>query len=296
MKICVYHKQERKFIDTAHYLSKKQIDADFKIKDMFILELLEETLKGYRQAISNLGGKLEFFSCKELRDYSREKDDEIDFIKFCSQHIDQLRRENRNGTANNQRTVRNSLIDYFKRSSVAIIEINSNMFFTYDRYLRTERNLTRINQFGRKVHERKGLVSSGVYNHMRDLRTLFNAACKFYNNEDLGLYKIKHYPFKKYKIGSAPLTRKRNISVEQVMTIRNCKVKEGSRAELARDLFMLSFYLCGMNAVDFYHLNEANPACERLEYHRSKTTINTLQCIANLQLINKTVFQDETSG
>ena len=43
-----------------------------------------------------------------------------------------------------------------------------------------------------------------------------------------------------------------------------------SRGELARDMFMLSFYLCGINAVDLYKgdyiLNN-----DRLEYNRSKT-------------------------
>jgi hypothetical protein len=103
-----------------------------------------------------------------------------------------------------------------------------------------------------------GLSDSGLHNHMRDLRTLFNAACNMYNNEDLGIYRIKHYPFKKYKVGSAPLTKKRNNSLEEVRAIRDCVTKVGSRAELAKEIYMLSFYLCGMNAVDFYpnHLHD----------------------------------------
>jgi len=87
----------------------------------------------------------------------------------------------------------------------------------------------------------------------------------------LGLYKIKHYPFKKYKVGSSPLTKKRNITIEQVKVIRDCNPKKESRAELARDLFMLSFYLCGMNAVDFYNLKKKDIKDGRIEYNRAKT-------------------------
>jgi hypothetical protein len=87
----------------------------------------------------------------------------------------------------------------------------------------------------------------------------------------LGLYKIKHYPFKRYKIGSAPLTKKRNITIEQVKAIRDCETPKESRAELARDLFMLSFYLCGMNAVDFYNLRKKEIKNDRIEYNRAKT-------------------------
>jgi integrase len=106
---------------------------------------------------------------------------------------------------------------------------------------------------------------------MRDLRTLFNAACGKFNNEDLGIHRIKHYPFKKYKVGSAPLTRKRNNTLDDVRMIRDCNTKAGSRAELAKDIYMLSFYLCGMNAVDLYQLTKKDIRNGRIDYNRSKT-------------------------
>jgi hypothetical protein len=56
--------------------------------------------------------------------------------------------------------------------------------------------MTRLNQEKKVVKTtKKGLADSGLHNHMRDLRTMFNAARNLYNNEDLGIYKIKHYPF-----------------------------------------------------------------------------------------------------
>jgi integrase len=106
---------------------------------------------------------------------------------------------------------------------------------------------------------------------MRDLRTLFNGACNMYNNEDLGIYRIKHYPFKRYKVGSAPVTKKRNNTLEEIIKIRDCVTKPGSRAELAKEIYMLSFYLCGMNAVDLYHLTRNNIRNGRIDYNRSKT-------------------------
>src|SRR5687768_14174881 len=50
------------------------------------------------------------------------------------------------------------------------------------------------------------------------------------------------------------------------------RLKLISRAELARDLLMLSFYMCGMNAVDLYHLSHFRAGDKRLEYNRSKTS------------------------
>lgn len=64
------------------------------------------------------------------------------------------------------------------------------------------------------------MQTGGIYSHMRDLRTLFKEARRIYNNEDIGVVKIKHYPFKVYKIGAPPKPQKRNISAEQVNKLK----------------------------------------------------------------------------
>lgn len=125
VKICLYHKGNRRYLDTSHFVSKRQMDGSFNIKDSVLKRVVEDSLDRYREAISLLGGKIEFFTCESLLQYL--DDTEIDFIKFCGEHIDQLRKENRGGTANTHRVVRNSLIDYFGRESVSINEIHSNI-------------------------------------------------------------------------------------------------------------------------------------------------------------------------
>lgn len=272
VKICVHHKDLRRYLDTNHYVVKKQLTKDYKIKDPFIADKVEQQLRDYRKMISELDDRLDYFTADSLRDYLRDKDEDIDFIKFCTQHVERLKKEGRGGSAKNQAVIRNSLVDYFKRPSVSIKEINSNMLMAYERYLRSERTMTRYNQDNKPVVKtEKGLSDSGLHNHMRDLRTLFNAAREIYNNEDLGIYRIKHYPFKKYKVGSPPLTKKRNNTLEQVLTILDCVTTPGSRAELAKELYMLSFYLCGINAVDLYQITERDIRNGRLDYNRSKT-------------------------
>lgn len=277
VKIRVYHKKEKKIIDTPHFLSLKQLakvkgKKEFNIKDPFVLDIVDKKLKDYRKTISELEDKLEFFTAETLRDYLKNKDEEIDFIKFCGNYIQQEKDDGRDGSAANHRAVRNHLIDFFKRESVSINDIHYNMLVQFERYLKSERTITRINQLGKPVTTiSKPVSETSLYNYMRDLRTLFNAALDYYNNEDLGIILIKHYPFKKYKVGSAPLTENRNNNLEEVIRIRDCKVLPDSRAELARDLYMLSFYLCGMNAVDLFKITEYDIRNGRVDYNRSKT-------------------------
>jgi hypothetical protein len=81
-----------------------------------------------------------------------------------------------------------------------------------------------------------------------------------------------HYPFKKYKLIRPTENKKPKLTVKQIIAIREFVAKPGSRMELARDLFMLSFYLCGMNAVDLYKLPEDEIMLNRVDYNRSKTS------------------------
>lgn len=272
VKVCIFHKGQRRYINTNHYLIGKQLTSKFKIKDKFIADLVERQLIDYRKTVSELSNKLSSFSAEALRDYIKERDADIDFIAFCDMHIKKTKLEGREGTAHNHSRIKNSLIDYFGRQAVSITEINSVMLYSYECFLKSERKMERINQLGKiVVINRPAMSEIGLHNHMRDLRTLFNEARDFYNNEDLEFYRIKHYPFKKYKLGRVPLTKKRNNSIADILLIRDCITEPGSRAELAKELYILSFLTCGMNAVDIYNCTKNNIIDGRINYNRTKT-------------------------
>lgn len=278
VKIRVFHKTQVRFIHTEHYVSDKQIKkhpknkTEYLIKDPFLKKILNNELEDYRIAISNLGSRLKLFSPDELKNYLTENDEDIDFIEFCNEYIEELKSEKKEKSAANYNTVKNSLIDFFKREKVLADEINLDMLFDWEKYLRTERKIIRLNQFNRPVTTvQKPLKDAGIHNYMRDLRGLFNHARKRYNRKSLGVIRIEHYPFEEFKIIDAPQTKKRNTQVKTLKDIRDCNPKSDSRAELARDLFILSFYMCGLNAVDLFQIDESNIINGRLEYNRSKT-------------------------
>jgi integrase len=272
VKIRVSHKGGNHYIDTTHFVTGKQLTAKFKVKDTFIIDLLNETLKGYRKAISELEVKIELYNSETLRDFLLGKDKDINFIDFSLVHIDELFKAGRDGSAKTLKTVVLSLIDYFKRPIVLPKEINGTMLAQYEDYLRKPRIITRSDQYLiPRTRTVKALKDTGIHNHMRDLRILFKAAMKKCNKPELGEIKILHNPFETYQIVGAPETKKRNITIQQIINIMKCDVKPGSRPELAKELFTLSFFMCGMNAVDLYELTKDNIVNGRLEYNRSKT-------------------------
>ena len=91
-----------------------------------------------------------------------------------------------------------------------------------------------------------------------------------YNDEDLGVLRIAHNPFIKYKIPKNQVTRKRSLTTEQIRAIKSYSVPDNmTGVMIARDVFIMSFIMVGMNSVDMYYLGIPNKG--RLEYDRRKT-------------------------
>lgn len=283
VKIRVWHDKKPAYIDTVHFVTIKQLGKKSKdskslvIKDNFILDRIAPDLKEYRDWISNNESYIERSSAKQIRDRLVSLKDEdspevIDFLAFCKGFIEVKKNTPKASSARTLQTVYNSLVDYFKSDHLPITEINYNFLKKYETYLSSPRELTRKNHSGLvRTYIQKGVAEAGLHNHMRDLRLLFNEARNEFNDEDLGVMKIRHYPFKKYKVHTVPLTEHRDRTIEEVIKIRDCNLPDGSRAELARDLGMLSLYLLGMNAADLYRLPIMDGTEKRIDYNRAKT-------------------------
>ena len=95
--------------------------------------------------------------------------------------------------------------------------------------------------------------------HLRNLRAVFNDAL-----ED-GMTHAS-YPFKRFKIRTA-LTDDRSLTPEELRAIRDAECSP-SLAKY-RDLFMLSFYLCGLNLEDILQLRGMKGG--KIEIQRIKT-------------------------
>jgi integrase len=271
VKICISHNRDRRYIDTPHYVNDKKLSKDLSIKDTFLNSIINSTLEEYRTAVSKLGRRLEYFDVEMLKDYLLNKDQIIDFLKFCQIHLDNLKANGQIKSEANYKTVRNSLHDFMNGKLLPIENITLTFLSSYERYLRGERKMKRVDQFSREYTIiGKPLSDASVHCYLRDFQGLFSAAMVYYNKPSLGLIPISYNPFNEYKIISAPPTEKRALTTTQLLAIKDSKPLENTRAELAQKLGMLSFYLCGINAVDLYKM-EYQIVNGRIEYNRSKT-------------------------
>ncbi len=103
--------------------------------------------------------------------------------------------------------------------------------------------------------------SSSFY--MRVLRATYNRAV------DLGLTDQK-FPFRHVYTGVSK-TFKRAVPLEAIRSIKNLCLPAGSSIEMARDMFMFSFYTRGMSLVDMAYLRKKDLRNGQLCYFRRKT-------------------------
>lgn len=118
-------------------------------------------------------------------------------------------------------------------------------------------NLDWLRRFEKHMKD-SGMKTNAIGIHLRNIRAVFNYAI----DEEITTL----YPFRKFRIKKEE-TRKRSLTVEQLKMLRDYPCEPYQ--ERYRDIFMLMFYLIGVNAVDLFNVKELVNG--RLEYKRAKT-------------------------
>jgi integrase len=281
VSIRVYWKNKVSYIGTEYYITEHQISqrkGSFEIKDTLIIAELTKRIEIFEKEKIKLGSKIYNYSAKELSAYyenliSKRESEIIDFIKFGREYCD-IEKKKKDGK-NVLRTITTlNVIEDYKPDGLPIKDVTSKFLIGFQEYLKTERTIKRKNQFGKEVITIKKPCSDiTVVDYMTDIRTLFNAALLHYNDEENDTVKIFHYPFRKYKLPTIPESKKRNISKENIIKIFNIGDDElkFERTIFARDIFILSFILIGINLKDLYELNAKDCSNGRITYMRAKT-------------------------
>ena len=261
VSIRIYWQGKKAYIRTEYYVGQAQINQKkgaFELNDIFIINRLASRIELFEK--EKLKIDINRYSAKKLADYfkkltSNSNDDDIDILKFGYQYCEQRKVEGK--SYSRIVTTLNNLSD-FSKGELSIFSLTSKKLKEFEQFLKTERKITRYNQFKKQVTIIRPPCSNHcIADYMSDLRTVFNAAIYEYNDEDLGDLKIKHYPFRKYKMPQIPETPKRNIIPEQIRKLAEF-TSTSNRANIARDVFMLSFFFVGMNTADIYNLKKEN--------------------------------------
>lgn len=253
--VSLSHNSQRVLISTDYIISAKDVCKGKITNASKKAEIYANEIVKYQRLVDEIPA-IDVLSAKTIKDIITTKKvdaDVVDFFAFADGYIQDLEVMGRKGTANSYKYSLASFRNYIKRKELYTFEITSAMLQQYIRAM---------------IAEGKAPKSINVY--ITHLKVLFNACRDAFNDYDLGDIKIKNYPFKKLNV---PIVEKdagqKAISVEDLRRLVALDVPYN--LVIAKDLFLLSFYLLGMNMTDMYHLTKKAYKDGHITYSRQKT-------------------------
>ncbi|MEG2772246.1 MAG: site-specific integrase, partial [Alistipes sp.] len=219
----------------SSYPNAKQLNAE-----------IESVYSKYNEAIKGLihSGQISSMSAVEIKDYITRVKTDGGTTSFNESFADYASRCKAERTQEMYRSTLMAINKYTKDQVLQFDDITFAWLTKFDEHL-----------------AQNGCSTNTRSIHFRNMRTVFNRAI---DEEVIGQ---SLYPFRKFKIKSARKD-KESLSIDEIASLRALPL-ENDILCMARDLFMLSFYLCGINLVDLFQLKELHNG--KIRFVRQKT-------------------------
>jgi integrase len=265
VKVRITHKRKMGYIGTEYYVPRSALNNKFEVINSSVNQAVEPIIRKYRRLELELGESLDKLNVKQLTEYlKKDRGLEIDFLHCFDEFTKNMIKLGRKKTFANYNTTKNHLIAYMGSKNLPISFVTSSFLTDLELWLRSHEEIDAKT----KKRLTKVCGDTAIGNYMRCIRAVFNDARKRYNNDDIGDIRIKHYPFARYEIPEPDKAENRNLEIDIIRKLRD-KELTLSRDILGRDVFMISFYLMGMNTIDLYYCPPEENG--RIAYKRSKT-------------------------
>lgn len=241
------HNRRTTYLPTTMIAEKKDLTSSLKIKNQRILDRGEELIRSYRKKLETLYLEINDMPFEKIIERLKEKDESgsINFVSYARTWL--MENENKKGIKN-YTTALNSFCRFMGREVIYCNEFSEQLMKDFESYLNGKARA-------------QSLYTSAILK-------IYNDARDHYNDYDNGNIRIKA-SLRKYTPPKQNVAVKRALSVENIRTIMKLTVGEHTRAELAKDCFIMSFCLMGINAVDLYSITKYDG--EKITYNRTKT-------------------------
>lgn len=262
-----------KRLSTNLFVTQQDLTKSFKFKEnTSIKKEIDSLVFYYREQCEKLHLDRSKYTLDEVVDFlngEQTKQQTIDFIKFSREWIASTTIKG----APNYTSALNALIRFIGKEELDVNLITLDFLENFKAFLNKEREV-RIKKLiaqGKRVPSNRSLSL-----YLVSIKKLFNEAKKKYNKKDKNLILIPHSPFEDFTIPKQEATRKRAIStdiIKQIWKLPYKDMKKGYKAtcryNLAKDCFILSFCLMGINSADLYNATEMKG--NTITYYRTKT-------------------------
>ena len=262
-----------KRISTSLFATPNDLTKNYKIKASApIKQDIDALIHSYYDKCAKLQIELNNYTLDDVMNYlngEQEKQQTIDFIKFSREWIASTTIKG----APNYTTAINALVRFVGKEELDINLITLDFLESFKAFLNKEREIRtkRLMQQGKRIPSNRSLSL-----YLISIKKLFNEAKKKYNKKEKNLILIPNSPFMELEIPKQEATRKRAISADIIKKLWKLPYKDMKKGykstchyNLAKDCFILSFCLMGINSADLYNATEMEGYT--IVYNRTKT-------------------------
>lgn len=254
IRIVVRHLRKKKEFSTNIILQPTDFTRGGKIKNYKVLDTLEDMLSQYRKKCQELGLRINNMSVDDVVEYIKKEDTDDFHLDFFEYGMEFSKNKKKN-TRDSIRVALQSFKAFLGRDKLDINEITTRLLQDY-----IAKNANK-------------LANNSLIGYIRKLKTVFLSACKEFNEDEIN---IRRDPFSKLQLPKKIETKKRSVSANTLRAIYNLKDIPNygkdmySVYNVAKDIFILSFLLVGMNAVDLFSCGPIDND-GYITYNRTKT-------------------------
>ncbi len=255
----VIHNRVARQIRTGYKLYPQEWDAENKeiifppntgeTRRNYIVSLksaVQEDTKRLRNIVSYLNRTGNAYTADDVVAKYLSPTDNHCFLSFARNLVGQLKQIGKQCTADTYTTTINSFARFRCEQDVPLDDMDSDLMTAYETYLKSI-----------------DICPNSISFYMRNLRAIYNRAV----DKELT---VQRYPFKHVYTG-IDKTVKRAVSAKVIRQIRDLDLTLQPDMDLARDLFMFSFYTRGMSFIDMAFLKKKDLRDGILSYRRHKT-------------------------
>ncbi len=223
----------------------KMLSGDRKAQLQQIIRKVLQDIKRLEAVIHDFA-YVGFYSADTIVNRFHEISELQSFCRFMESVIDQLNRLSRKRTSETYSAALTSFIHFRQNRDIQLDDMDADLMMEYEAWLKM-----------------RGVAMNTISFYMRILRATYNRAV------EKGLT-LQKFPFKHVYTGMER-TLKRAILLKDIKHIKELDLSEKPHWELARDMFLFSFYTRGMSFIDMACLKKSNLKNGILSYRRHKT-------------------------
>lgn len=250
------HNRRVSYLRTSWLVNDKGISRNKKdIIDPIVIQQTSKLIVQYYEQLNRID--TQNWTVKEIVDYIQKGKNGVSFSLYARKHIDKMIARGQERTSRNYKWALNHMERFAETDNIMFSRLTSAFL---NRWIESLSETNRCKE-----------------QYPVCMREVYKAALKEFNDEELGIVKLKN-PWSNVVIPRSDIPEKRAITASMLRKFFNV-VPDRSRftnplMEVGQDVALISFCMCGLNAVDIFNAQKDQYVNGIFHYERQKTRMS----------------------